>query len=112
MRRLPELLPALVLLAACNAGPKPEAPKRFEGPLASQTIALPEATARFEGAGADVLNTNCLACHSREMIAYQPRLSREQWAATVKKMREVYKAPIAEGDDAAIVAALLSMQAR
>jgi hypothetical protein len=54
----------------------------------------------------------CTACHSGEMIATQPPLSAEKWAATVKKMREVYHAELPTEDDAAIVAALVAMQAK
>lgn len=112
MRRSPELLPVVVLLAACSEVPAPPAAKRFDGPIAAQAITLPEAPARFTGSDGELLNANCLACHSPEMIAYQPAMTREQWAATVKKMREVYKAPIAAGDDERLVTALLALQTR
>ena len=62
-------------------------------------------------ASADAMNNNCLSCHSGEMIRNQPALSRAEWAAEVAKMRAVYKAPVAEADDAAIIDWLTAMSA-
>jgi hypothetical protein len=56
-----------------------------------------------DGPGSDLINDNCLACHSAEMVLTQPPLNRTTWQAEVDKMRAVYKAPIAEGDVKAIV---------
>ena len=43
------------------------------------------------------------------MALTQPALSADQWKATVTKMRETYKAPVAEKDVPAIVAYLSAM---
>ncbi|HMH66355.1 MAG TPA: hypothetical protein VK519_00395 [Pinirhizobacter sp.] len=40
----------------------------------------------------------CTACHSSEMIDYQPRLTMAQWRATVLKMKAAYGAPVADKD--------------
>jgi cytochrome c553 len=61
---------------------------------------------------ADAINNNCLSCHSAEMVMTQPRLTAAEWAAEVAKMRNVYKAPIDPGDDAAITAWLAALSAR
>jgi hypothetical protein len=61
---------------------------------------------------ADAINNNCLSCHSAEMVLNQPALSRLEWAGEVAKMRTVYKAPVAEADDAAIIDWLTAMSAR
>jgi cytochrome c5 len=55
------------------------------------------------GNSADVINNNCLACHSAGMVLTQPRLSSAAWQAEVEKMRDTYKAPIAAADIPAIV---------
>lgn len=99
MRRVFALgLAALVLAAA--------------GPV---SIELPVADALFAdvrgGPSADTINNNCLACHSTEMVTNQPRLTAAEWAASVAKMRSVYKAPVDPADDASIVAWLVAMQA-
>ena len=44
------------------------------------------------------------------MVLYQPPLSRAGWEAEVKKMRNVYKAPIDPTDDAALVDYLMSIK--
>jgi cytochrome c5 len=102
------LLSALMLAVAaggCSRSEVDAAPA-----LTKVDVTLPSEEAFFEGPQADTLNTNCTACHSAEMVLYQPSLSAAQWASVVKKMREVYKAPIAEEDDADIVAALVALR--
>ena len=78
--------------------------------LASTSVDLPVDDATYpDGPHADVINTNCTSCHSASMALTQPALSADQWKATVTKMREVYKAPIAEKDVVDIVAYLTAM---
>ena len=68
--------------------------------LASTSVDLPADDATYpDGPHADVINANCTSCHSASMALTQPALSADQWKATVTKMREVYKAPVAEKDD-------------
>lgn len=72
--------------------------------LTSASIALPEDDPPYpDGPGADVMNANCTACHSAAMALTQPTLSQAQWTATVLKMRDTYKASIAQKDIPAIV---------
>ena len=81
------------------------------------TIELPFSTALYPDLGpgapsADWVNNNCLSCHSAEMVMTQPRLTRQEWAGEVAKMRNVFKAPIDPADDAAIIAWLTVMSDR
>jgi cytochrome c5 len=69
----------------------------------SVNVDLPFGDRMFEGPGADVVNNNCLACHSVGMVMTQPPLSRQTWEAEVAKMRNAYKAPIANEDVTPIV---------
>ena len=47
---------------------------------------------------------NCVACHSAEYMQYQPATaSRAYWEAMAKRMKLVFKAPIADEDIPAIV---------
>jgi cytochrome c5 len=62
------------------------------------------------GASADVVNNNCLACHSAGMVLNQPALSKAQWDAEVHKMINAYKAPVGAEDVPAIVAYLTTMK--
>ncbi|HUZ32919.1 MAG TPA: cytochrome c [Xanthobacteraceae bacterium] len=55
------------------------------------------------GSSADAINNNCLACHSTGMVFTQPKMSRAEWQAEVNKMRNTYKAPVADADVPAIV---------
>ena len=72
--------------------------------LTSVTVELPAGDALFPGGTtADAINNNCIACHSADMVLDQPTLPRATWEAEVLKMINVYKAPIADSDVAAIV---------
>ena len=84
------------------------APARF----ADLSVGLPEEDSAFpERPGSDAVIANCGACHSPSMILTQPKLTTEQWKATIKKMREVYKAPIDPEAEPAILAYLEGVSA-
>jgi cytochrome c5 len=55
------------------------------------------------GPGADVIASNCTACHSADHTMNQPVLSREEWHAVVDKMITAYKAPVTPEDARVIV---------
>ena len=98
---------ALALLAGCDRTPDaPAAPA-----LTSTSVDLPAETETLPpGSDVGLVTANCTACHSASMITTQPRLSAEKWQEEVTKMRDVYKAPIAKTDDAAIVGYLAGMR--
>ena len=76
-----------------------------DGPMSFKSVSvdLPFGDRMFEGPGADVVNNNCLACHSVGMVLTQPPLSRQTWDAEVAKMRNAYKAPVPDEDVSPIV---------
>jgi mono/diheme cytochrome c family protein len=110
------LLTAAALTAAAAPGPRRPAPARAAAPADPfaprvRAITLPEdATLYPDGPGVDAMNGNCAACHSPAMVLVQPKLSREEWAAEVAKMRSVYKAPIADEDMPAILSYLAALK--
>ncbi|HZQ41508.1 MAG TPA: hypothetical protein VFA87_11955 [Rhizomicrobium sp.] len=70
----------------------------------SLRLEFPPDTASFpEGPNLKVVNQNCLACHSADMVLDQPLLPRAAWAAEVAKMRATYKAPLKDEDIPLIV---------
>lgn len=77
---------------------------------------MPEETAELApGPGLDVAQANCVACHSADYIATQPRNLRDPgafWTAEVNKMRHSYGAPVPETDVQAIVAYLVATYGR
>jgi hypothetical protein len=95
------LLPAVIVLCALSTPLTARAASPIE--LKSVKIDLPDSDRMFQGAGADAINNNCLACHSAEMVLNQPDLSRQAWTAEVNKMINAYKAPVAPEDVGAIV---------
>jgi mono/diheme cytochrome c family protein len=59
------------------------------------------------GAGDDVTNAYCNACHTSDYIVMNSVfLTADQWKAEVSKMRTAYGAPIDDGTAAAIAAYL------
>jgi cytochrome c5 len=96
-------------LAAKEAASRP--PGAFAGGvlLANISVELPTTGRPYAGAGSDVMNANCTACHSAGMVLTQPLLSRATWSEEVNKMRDAYKAPVADADMAAIVDYLAAM---
>jgi hypothetical protein len=79
--------------------------------LKSVTVDLPVGDRMFpDGPGADAINTNCLACHSAGMVLNQPALPKAAWADEVRKMINIYKAPVAPEDVDAIVDYLTALK--
>ncbi|MGA2998549.1 c-type cytochrome [Bradyrhizobium sp.] len=71
--------------------------------LKSVSIDLPDRSTMFSGPGSDVVNDNCLACHSAGMVLNQPALPTATWQAEAEKMIHIFKAPVDEKDVPAIV---------
>lgn len=95
------VLASLVLLASCSEQPK----SKFT--FTDVSIRLPQDNAVFPvRAGSDAMDANCSGCHSTSMILLQPALTTDEWKAEIKKMREVYKAPVNPADEPAILAYL------
>jgi hypothetical protein len=68
------------------------------------TIKLPPETGTFKsGPGVQLMQKNCLTCHSVEYVGTQPRMPRKYWEATVKKMRDKFGAPIPDSDISTLV---------
>ena len=91
----------LFALAACSEQPK----NKFT--FADVAIRLPQDSAQFPvREGVEAMNANCAACHSTSMILLQPALTSDEWKAEIKKMKEVYKAPVDPAAEPAILAYL------
>jgi cytochrome c5 len=95
--------------AAEQSAPAPSAVSGNGVTLRSVNVDNPDSDRVFEGAGADVVNNNCLSCHSAGMILTQPRMPHAAWQAEVEKMRNTYKAPVDASDVPAIVDYLASL---
>ena len=76
-------------------------------------IDLPPETAQLKpGPGLEAASRNCRTCHSVDYIYMQPPLTREQWTATVMKMKKAFGAPIPDNDVTMIVNYLVSQNGR
>src|SRR5882724_4352583 len=59
------------------------------------SVQLPTSPTLFPaGQGADIANSQCVICHSPDMVLYQPARTQEQWKETINKMRSAYGAPL------------------
>jgi mono/diheme cytochrome c family protein len=65
--------------------PPPPSVTTTTTPTASVTAAPPGPTKLADGEGRAIAIASCMSCHSEEMLAQQ-RLTKEKWAAVVKKM--------------------------
>jgi hypothetical protein len=111
-------LPDVAGTTTAAAVPKPAVAKkkhvrRARGELPSETVTidLPAGDDVYpDKPGAVVIDRNCLSCHSPEVVANQPQLTRAQWAAEVRNMREAFQAPIADDDEQTILDYLVSLR--
>jgi hypothetical protein len=82
---------ALLLLAACTAAG-----------AVTKTIELPPDGIQLKASplpGYAKAQANCVACHSAEYMVYQPaNAPRGYWETMVKRMQQVFKAPVADAD--------------
>lgn len=53
--------------------------------------------------GYELVQRNCLTCHSAQYVSTQPRLPRSYWEATVKKMKKPFGALFPDEDIPAMV---------
>lgn len=68
------------------------------------TFALDENVKLKNGPGKDLVEANCVACHSLDYIQMNsPFLDKKGWEASVNKMIKVFGAPIKEEDVQKIV---------
>jgi cytochrome c5 len=99
------LVPALAVPVASRAAQPPFA-------LKSETVELPASNRTFpSGPGVETVSASCVICHSPGMVLNQPALTRAAWEAEVRKMINVYKAPIPDADVAPIIAYLAQIKA-
>jgi len=62
---------------------------------AADAWVLPPEQPNFKTAkGAELVQANCLICHSSEYVTTQPAFTREQWKASVTKMQQKFGAPL------------------
>ena len=91
----------VLALTACSEQPQ----SKFA--FTDVAVRLPADTATFPvREGVEAMTANCAGCHSTSMILLQPALTRDEWKAEIKKMREVYKAPVDPAAEPAILAYL------
>jgi len=77
------------------------------------SVTFPAATVQFKpGPNLAAAQANCLVCHGADYIYNQPPLTKAGWTGSVNKMRNVFKATIADGDVDKIVEYLMSQNGK
>ena len=69
---------------------------------------IPTRGEMFQGPDAELLNQDCVICHSAMFVKEQPALPAATWRAEVLKMKNVFGAPVDEKDVSALVKALVA----
>jgi cytochrome c1 len=73
----------------------------------AQDVKMPPETATYRASelpGYQLVQRNCLMCHSAQYVSTQPPASpRAYWEATVKKMKKPFGAPFPDEDIPAMV---------
>lgn len=106
----PSERPAPRTVAEHSPPPPPSSVSAGGFTLVSSSIDMPIDDQQYpDGPNVDIINANCTSCHSASMAMTQPALAPDQWKGIVTKMRDVYKAPVAEKDMTAIVSYLSAM---
>ena len=103
-------MPRMMLLSILVAAVFPSLAGAQTLTLKSASIDPPDRGTMFTGPGSDVVNNNCLACHSVGMVLYQPKLPAAAWQAEAMKMIHVYMAPVDPKDVPSIVDYLVKLQ--
>lgn len=73
-------------------------------------VTLPDDPQQPSGKVPEIINNNCLGCHSVDMISNQPNFARPTWEAEVRKMMAAYKAPVSPQDVDRIVESLCQLK--
>ncbi len=64
-----------------------------------RSISLPYVEVRLaDGEGRDIVERNCIMCHSLDYIPMQPKFTKAQWTAIVNKMTKTFGAPVPDDD--------------
>lgn len=64
------------------------------------------------GPNLEAFQKHCLLCHSARYVTMQPRFSRTVWEKEVKKMVDVYGAPITAAEQQQVVEYLVAVRGR
>jgi hypothetical protein len=76
-----------------------------------QEITLPQYPPQMPpGPNLEAFQSHCLLCHSARYVTTQPRFSRTVWEKEVKKMVDVYGAPITPPEQQQIVEYLVAIK--
>ena len=97
--RLPALF-VLLVFAACSGTDyslREPAPRLDTIDISEVRVTLPDSM------GKELVEANCITCHSLRYIEMQPHMSRKNWEKTVTKMIKTYGATVTDSMAAAAI---------
>jgi cytochrome c5 len=101
---------AALALAAIAQQPSNSKPTKSSGGPVYE-IVLPQYPPDLPaGPNKQVFERNCLLCHSARYVTMQPSFSKAAWEKSVKKMVDVYGAPIAAAEQQQVVEYLVAIR--
>ena len=101
---------ALLGFAVCLRAQTPTTP-HSDARWNKVSVELPVSTELFPaGDGVSIANSECLTCHSVDMVLVQPPRTAQQWTDTINKMRTAYGAPLPSDQVGALALYLSRMQ--
>ena len=105
------LLATFVVAALAGQSQSPNDAASKPNSAQVERITLPRVPTQIPpGPHVEEYEKNCLICHSARYVIMQPRFSKTQWQAEVKKMVDAYGASIPEADQALIVDYLVAVK--
>ena len=102
----------LLVAASANQKGSSTSPRAANTPKgAVQEITLPQYALEMPpGPNLQAFQQHCLLCHGARYVTMQPRFSRTVWEKEVKKMVDVYGAPISSPEQVQIVDYLVAIK--
>lgn len=106
-------LASVLTVAAFAHTPSPKPKPTLAPKMGPQAFTLPPAVYDFkDGPNLATVRANCLVCHGAEYVYVQPPFTAAVWTAEVNKMRNAYKANIADADIPLIVDYLMTQNGK
>lgn len=78
----------------------------------STSVTVPGPGGFFSGPDTQLLNANCVMCHSAGFVERQPPLSLSAWTMEVTKMKKAFGAPLQDQDIPPLAQALFNRQTK
>ncbi len=108
MKNLSLAFASIIMLTGAAAALADSGGKKIDWQSVSVTV--PGPGGYYSGPDAQLLNANCVMCHTAGFVERQPMLSLAAWTTEVTKMKKAFGAPLQDKDIPTIAQALFDRQ--